>query len=67
MRTAQTPHRVAAGEIAELLTWCRRLSVAGPDDEPAERAAYLGAKADLLARITAPDPHPARHDHKEQR
>jgi hypothetical protein len=46
----------AAREITELLAWCRRLSVAGPDADPAERAAYLGAKTDLLAHITYPPP-----------
>lgn len=48
----------AAREITELLAWCRRLSVAGPDADPAERAAYLGAKTDLLAHITYPPPPP---------
>ena len=47
-------HPVRAREIAELLAWTRRLSAAGPAADPAERAAYLAAKTDLLARITAP-------------
>lgn len=45
---------VSPREVAELLAWCRRLSVAGPHSDPAERAAYLGAKTDLLTRITDP-------------
>ena len=35
---------VGPREVAELLAWCRRLSVAGPNTDPAERAAYLAAK-----------------------
>ena len=53
----------ADGEAA----WCRRLSMAGPDTDPAERTAYLAAKTDLLTRITTPEPHPSHHDHEEQR
>ncbi len=69
MSTASTPHRIDPREITELLAWCRRLTMAGPDADPAERTAYLAAKTDLLARITDPDPHPAQpgHDHQEQR
>lgn len=40
-------------DIANLLAWARRLSEAGPAAEPREKAAYLAAKADLLARIQA--------------
>ncbi len=40
-------------DIADLLTWCRRLSDAGPDNaDPAELAAYQQAKGELLARLT---------------
>jgi hypothetical protein len=46
------PGRVGPREIAELLAWCRRLSAAEPGTDPAERAAYLAAKTDLLTRIT---------------
>ena len=46
-------------QIAELLAWARRLTETGHHADPAERAAYLAAKADLLARIT--DQHPANH------
>lgn len=66
-----TPHDVGAREIIELLAWCRRLTAAGPDADPAERSIYLAAKTDLLARITDPDPdpHPTGHSHdrEEQR
>ena len=58
-----TPHDVGAREITELLAWCRRLTAAGPDADPAERSTYLAAKTELLARITDPDPNPAQHDH----
>jgi hypothetical protein len=58
--TAPTPHHIGAREITELLAWCRRLSAAGLDADPAERAAYLTAKTDLLTRIT--DPGAARRD-----
>jgi hypothetical protein len=59
--TTSTPARVGAREIRELLAWCRRLSVVGPTTDPAERAAYLAAKTDLLTRITE-DPDPRHHD-----
>lgn len=67
MSTASTSHRVGTGEIAELLAWCRRLSMAGPAADPTERAAYLAAKTELLTRITDPSPHRSGHDHQEQR
>ena len=63
MSTASAPHPIGAREIVELLAWCRRLSMAGPDTDPAERTAYLAAKTDLLTRITTPEPHPSHHDH----
>jgi hypothetical protein len=44
-------------EIANLLSWARRLSTAGASADPAQRAAYLAAKANLLARITDAQPH----------
>jgi hypothetical protein len=69
VNTASTPHHVRAREIAELLAWCRRLSVAGPDADPAQRTAYLATKTELLTRVTDPDPHPTGqgHDREEQR
>lgn len=47
----------SATQIAALLAQARRLTEAGP----ADRAAYLAAKAALLARITG---HP--HDHTDE-
>ena len=42
------------GEISDLIAWAARLSRTGPGSaSPAEAAAYLAAKADLLERITA--------------
>jgi hypothetical protein len=48
-----------ASQIAQLVAWARRLSEAGPPVDPAERAAYQAAKADLLDRVG--DPHPHHH------
>jgi hypothetical protein len=52
-------------QIADLLSWMRRLSDAGATADPAQRAAYLAAKANLLARIADAhaheDPHHAAH------
>jgi hypothetical protein len=44
--------RVTTGEIADLLTWARRLTEAGRHADPAERAAFLATKLELLDRIT---------------
>jgi hypothetical protein len=52
-------------EIADLLAWARRLTEAGRTAQTADRAAYLAAKADLLARIT--DRHPHDHTDKDTR
>ena len=42
------------GEISDLIAWAARLSRTGPGNaSPAETAAYLAAKADLLDRIAA--------------
>lgn len=38
-------------QIADLLARARALTAAGPHADPAEVAAYLAAKADLLTRI----------------
>lgn len=47
-----SPHRpVTAGEIAELLTRLRTLRTPAQGGDPAEHAAFLSAKADLLTRI----------------
>lgn len=49
-------------QIADLLAWARRLTEAGRTAHPADRAAYLAAKAGLLARIA--EQHP--HDHADK-
>jgi hypothetical protein len=38
-------------EIAALIARLRALTAAGPDADPAERAAFLAEKAVLLARV----------------
>jgi hypothetical protein len=48
-----TPTRPIAGQIAELLAWARRLTEAGANVDPAEKAAYHRAKADLLTHLTS--------------
>jgi hypothetical protein len=58
------PDPVTTTEIADLLSWARRLSTARGGATPAQRAAYLAAKADLLTRITGAhaDEHPCHAD-----
>lgn len=56
--TAHQP--VTTAEIADLLAWARTLTHSGGAD-PARRAAYLTAKADLLARIASEHCDPAGH------
>jgi hypothetical protein len=49
-----SPPPVRPAEISDLIAWAARLSRTGPGDaSPAETAAYLAAKADLLERIAA--------------
>jgi hypothetical protein len=49
-----TAQPVRPGEISDLIAWAARLSRTGPGGaSPAEAAAYLAAKADLLERIAA--------------
>ncbi len=63
------PRRVTPRQIADLLAQARHLSQAGPHADPAALAAYLVAKADLLAAITDPNPaHPndLHTDHPEE-
>ncbi len=54
---------VTTTEIADLLSWARQLSSAR-GATPAQRAAYLATKADLLARIGGAhaDAHPCHAD-----
>lgn len=61
--SSRRPDQVSPAEIAALLAWARTLTQIGAD--PAQRAAYLTAKADLLTRIA--DQHAADHPcHAEQ-
>ena len=49
-----SPQPARPGEISDLIAWAARLSRTGPGGaSPAEVAAYLAAKANLLERITA--------------
>jgi hypothetical protein len=49
-----TTQPVRPAEISDLIAWAARLSRTGPGGaSPAETAAYLAAKANLLERITA--------------
>jgi hypothetical protein len=49
-----TAQPVRPAEISDLIAWAARLSRTGPGStSPAETAAYLAAKANLLERITA--------------
>ena len=49
-----TAQPVRPGEISDLIAWAARLSRTGPGStSPAETAAYLAAKANLLERIAA--------------
>lgn len=57
---------VTAAEIADLAAWARTLTAAGTAAEPADRAAYLAAKADLLARIADQHAHDWQRDHANQ-
>jgi hypothetical protein len=62
MNRAHRP--VTAAEIADLLTQLRTLRTPAQGGDPAEHAAFLSAKADLLTRIA--DEHtgepPCGHD-----
>jgi hypothetical protein len=49
-----SPPPVRPAEISDLIAWAARLSRTTPGNaSPAETAAYLAAKADLLERIAA--------------
>jgi hypothetical protein len=65
MTDSPTPPRVRPRDIADLLAWATSLSDPRRATDPAERAAYLAAKADLLTRIadqhTHDDPDHAHH------
>jgi len=49
---------VTARQIADLLTWARSLAEQGAAADPAERAAFLATKHELLNRLT--------HDNTDQ-
>jgi hypothetical protein len=53
----------SAAQIADLLAWAQRLTEAGHGGEAVERAAYLAAKTELLARISAQHPDTDEHLH----
>ena len=49
-----TAQPVRPAEISDLIAWAAQLASTGPGNaSPAEVAAYLAAKANLLERITA--------------
>ena len=52
MTDTPTPTWATVGGIADLLTWARSLSEQGLHADPRQRAAFLAAKTELLARIT---------------
>ncbi|MGH3322443.1 MAG: hypothetical protein ACRDN9_20165 [Streptosporangiaceae bacterium] len=51
MTDTAKPAPVTARDIADLLAWARALTGAGQAVNPAEQAAYLHAKAQLLSAI----------------
>jgi hypothetical protein len=57
MTGSPTPPRVRPRDIADLLAWATSLSAPRRAADPAERAAYLAAKADLLTRIADQHTH----------
>jgi hypothetical protein len=57
MTSSPTPPRVRPRDIADLLAWATSLSAARHAADPAEWAAYLAAKADLLGRIADQHTH----------
>ena len=58
------PPRVHPRDISDLLAWATSLTSAPHAADPAQWAAYLAAKADLLTRIA--DQHIPDHDHAHQ-
>lgn len=52
MTDSPTHPKVTIGEITDLLAWARSLTETGLTVDPAERAAFLTAKHQLLARLT---------------
>ena len=68
MTGSPTPPPVRPRDIANLLAWATSLSAPRCATDPAERAAYLATKADLLTRIadqhTHDDPDHAHRTHQ---
>jgi hypothetical protein len=59
-----TGQPVRPAEISELIAWAARLSRTGPGNaSPAETAACLAARADLLDRIAASPEQDGRSSH----
>lgn len=48
------PPPPSTAEIADLLTWARRLTEQGRHADPTERAAYQAAKTRLLTHLAQP-------------
>jgi hypothetical protein len=59
MTDTTPPGQADPAPIADLLAWARWLTHAGATADPAQRVAYLAAKAELLARIA--DQHAHHH------
>lgn len=57
MTASPASRRVSPGEIADLVARGRRLTETPAANDPGERAAYLAAKADVLARIAQTHAH----------
>ena len=62
MTGSPRPPRVRPRDIADLLAWATSLTTARHATDPAERAAHLAAKADLLTRIADQHTHDHPHD-----
>jgi hypothetical protein len=57
MTSPPAPPRVRPRDISDLLAWATSLSAAPHAADPAQWAAYLAAKADLLTRIADQHTH----------
>lgn len=66
MTNPTSPTPVTAGQIADLLAWARSLAEQGLAADPAERAAFLATKRELLDRLTTHQQHDI-HQHETGR
>jgi hypothetical protein len=66
MSDTSPPCPVSTDQIADLLAWARTLTHAGTNADPAQRAAYLAAKAGLLARIAEEHTATAHPSHDKE-